>query len=301
MILKRLKRKAAEIASPLLWKSYFSKPNGIKWRDRKCAVTIGFDLDYPEDLKATPKLLESLSSFQISASFACIGKFVEMEKRIFSEIIAEGHEIVNHSYSHPNGYWNEKEFFNKISVERQREEVESCHKVVKSSLDYEMRGFRSPHFGDLHTKSVYPILQDLKYLYSSSTILTKTSSKGLPYYPSNKDSFKSDAKQANNFSVLELPVMSCPSHYYPVFDSYHCFRTNPPAHPKEGEFEKLFRKAILMGLKENFYVNFYFDPMDVGGNRNKEFENCLEFLHSLKKEAWITTCLEVSKEWIRTH
>ena len=279
MITKTLPRFIASKAAPLLYRNFLSKIPKNKWKGKDFSMTLGFDIDYPEDVVALPKLLDLLSDHSLVGSFAAVGKFVELNPAPFKRIIDEGHELVNHSYSHPNGYFNPDEYFHKLPVYRQEEEIKKCHEVCVKKLGYSPLGFRTPHFGDQHCESVYPLLKRLEYVYSSSTILTRT--KGLPFYPT-KD------------HVLELPVMTCPEHYFPVFDSFHCFRSKPPAHPKKGEFLKLFKKSLQMAKEHGFYANFYFDPMDIA--RNEEFAECLAELK--KEKAFVSTSLQVARLYI---
>lgn len=275
---KTIPRAIAASASPLLYQRFFSKIKKTTWKGKPFAITLGFDIDYPEDVAALPKLLDLLAENSLVASFAAVGKFIEISPGVFKRVIEEGHELANHSYTHPNGYFNPNEYFNKMPVHRQEEEIAKCHEVCIKKLGYALLGFRTPHFGDQHVETIYPILQQLGYLYSSSTILTRT--KGLPFYPTH-----------NN--VLELPVMTCPQHYFPVFDSFHCFRTNPPAHPKKGEFLTLFNKSLEMAKEQGIYANYYFDPLDVA--HLEEFKDALENVKN--SGAFVTTNLQVARLW----
>ena len=63
-------------------------------------VALTFD-DGPEP-ENTEKLLSVLAKYQAKATFFCIGKKVKNQAEILNKIIAEGHEIGNHSYSHSN-------------------------------------------------------------------------------------------------------------------------------------------------------------------------------------------------------
>ncbi len=282
MLQKIIPRKIAEYGAPLLYSRFFKGFAKQEWKGKKFALTLGFDIDYPEDVIALPKLLDLLSENSLVGSFAAVGKFIELNPAPFKRIVEEGHELVNHSYSHPNGYFNPDEFFHKLPKYLQEEEIKKCHDICVKKLGYSPLGFRTPHFGDQHCESVYPLLKKLGYVYSSSTLLTRT--KGLPFYPTPD-------------GVLELPVMTCPMHYFPVFDSFHCFRTQPPAHPKKGEFIELFKKALIMAGEYGYYANFYFDPMDVV--RKEEFIECLQ--EARKADAFTTTSLQVARLWKKEH
>ena len=52
----------------------------------------------------TPRVLELLTKYKQKASFFCIGKQAEQHPEILKQIVAEGHLIGNHSYSHQDTY-----------------------------------------------------------------------------------------------------------------------------------------------------------------------------------------------------
>jgi peptidoglycan-N-acetylglucosamine deacetylase len=63
-------------------------------------VALTFD-DGPQE-KLTPKLLDLLAEHQIKATFFVIGQNVVEHPDIVARAAREGHEIGNHSWSHPN-------------------------------------------------------------------------------------------------------------------------------------------------------------------------------------------------------
>lgn len=66
-------------------------------RENLCALS--FD-DGPSP--NTPHLLDMLSEYGIPATFFLLGKQAERYPALVQRIVAEGHEVGNHSYSHPN-------------------------------------------------------------------------------------------------------------------------------------------------------------------------------------------------------
>jgi peptidoglycan/xylan/chitin deacetylase (PgdA/CDA1 family) len=52
----------------------------------------------------TQWVLDTLKEHNVKATFFCLGKKVEMHPEIFERIVAEGHAIGNHSYSHLKGW-----------------------------------------------------------------------------------------------------------------------------------------------------------------------------------------------------
>jgi peptidoglycan/xylan/chitin deacetylase (PgdA/CDA1 family) len=237
------------------------------WGNRKMCFTLSFDCDYPEDVEALPSLLRMLSKFPFKASFACVGAWIEKYPKEHAMILEDGHEIVNHTYSHPdNELLNPGRRFRDISRDEKKEEVERCHEICTKILHYAPIGCRIPHFKTLFTEEIYSILDELGYSYSTSTWLTNTTSYGLPY-------------QATE-SIIEFPVSVCPKHPFTVFDTWHSLNTERLSHrivhrgPKK--YLELFDTLINMGLETESYLNVYLDPLDIG--RLSGFERILERL-----------------------
>lgn len=63
------------------------------------AIALTFD-DGPDPIQ-TPRLLDSLSRAKVVATFFVIGELVERHPEIVARIVAEGHAIGTHSYTHP--------------------------------------------------------------------------------------------------------------------------------------------------------------------------------------------------------
>ena len=149
---------------PFFLKSYFKSGEDISTSEsrKKTCFTLSFDCDYEEDIKALPDLLAKLESQNIKASFACIGKLIEKFPAQHRLILQHGHEIINHTYSHPaHEELDRVKSFNEISPEERKEEILKCHEVCKKVLNYEPGGFRVPHFGRAFTNDTYQILKDL--------------------------------------------------------------------------------------------------------------------------------------------
>ena len=66
------------------------------------ALTLSFDVDYQADVASLPELLDMLRPYPFKTSFAIVGRWVEQYPDQHLMILDEGHELINHSYSHPN-------------------------------------------------------------------------------------------------------------------------------------------------------------------------------------------------------
>ncbi len=218
-------------------------------------ITLSFDCDFPHDVKALPALVNLLGKYSCQASFACIGQWIQTYPEIHRQLVAAGHEIINHSMTHPNLYHAEyayarqpglsQERFNTLDTTRIKDEILQCHQTCLEILDYSPSGFRTPHFGELHSDAVYPILKELDYHFSSSTMAADTTD-GLPWCRTD--------------GIWEFPVSPCPRHPFGVFDSWHSLGKNSPSHATDGEFSQLFKILIERVTRDGGYANVYFDP-----------------------------------------
>lgn len=97
-------------------------------------VALTFD-DGPTEF--TPIFLDLLKENNIKATFFCIGKQIEKYPATFQRIIAEGHTIGNHTYSHSNntGF---------LSTSKMIEEIEKCDKIISKTGDIQNNLYRSP-------------------------------------------------------------------------------------------------------------------------------------------------------------
>ena len=100
-------------------------------RDSACAVT--FD-DGPG--RHTGALLDILKARKVRATFFVLGQQAAEHPEIIRRMVAEGHEVDNHSYDHP--------VFRHLSPERQREEMERTEQVLRG-LGIAPRFFRPPY------------------------------------------------------------------------------------------------------------------------------------------------------------
>lgn len=100
--------------------------------DKEIAIT--FD-DGPHE--KTEEILDILLKNNAKATFFCIGKQIEKHPLILERIIAEGHNVGNHSYSHSN--WNGFFSSNKIASE-----IEQTKKIIAQFTNKKTRLYRPP-------------------------------------------------------------------------------------------------------------------------------------------------------------
>ncbi len=255
------------------------------WKNEKACLTISFDCDYPEDIEAFPDVLKILNKYDIRASFALVGYWIEKYLSAHKTIVDAGHEIVNHTYTHPdNDILTPNRKFRLISYKEKKEEVEKCHEICSKLLNVEPIGFRIPHFKHLFTREIYKILKDLNYIYSSSTWLTNTKTAGNPYLEEN--------------NIWEFPLSVCPAHPFTVFDTWHSLNTKRLSHRikhrTEKQYFELLKKLIDIGIETKSYINLYLDPLDI--HRLNDLEKIFNYLKERKDDLSLLTYDEILKK-----
>ena len=100
-------------------------------------MALTFD-DGPND-PHTLHLLDVLAKHNARATFFLIGKYVRQRPDIVRAIAAAGHEIGNHTDSHPNLIL--------VSAARLRQELSDCNKALEDALGTKITLFRPPFGG----------------------------------------------------------------------------------------------------------------------------------------------------------
>jgi peptidoglycan/xylan/chitin deacetylase (PgdA/CDA1 family) len=86
----------------------------------------------------TTKILDLLDRFNARATFFVIGKRAEEYPHLVTEILSRGHQIANHTYTHPSGmFWA-------AGPSRIALEIDLCAEWLRSAPDRPARLFRAP-------------------------------------------------------------------------------------------------------------------------------------------------------------
>jgi peptidoglycan/xylan/chitin deacetylase (PgdA/CDA1 family) len=81
-------------------KIYFS----LHWKVKSKTKTLYLTFDDGPTPDITEWVLDELKKFNAKATFFCIGRNVERHPEIYKKIVAQGHAVGNHTYSHLNGW-----------------------------------------------------------------------------------------------------------------------------------------------------------------------------------------------------
>lgn len=98
---------------------------------------IAMTFDDGPSAKLTPKLLDLLAQHHIHATFFVLGECVAENPEITARAAREGHEIGNHSWSHPS--------FTKLSDDAARSQLRRTDEVIKSATGKSPTLFRPPY------------------------------------------------------------------------------------------------------------------------------------------------------------
>lgn len=248
-------------------RSIYNHNKGRNIYGGKACVTLSFDCDYPEDALALPEVTSLINEYDFKASFAVVGHWLEKYTKEHESVVEGGHEVMNHTYSHPdNELLNPGRKFRHISREEKAEEVTKCHELCERLLGVSPLGFRVPHFKHLFSNDIYGILKDVGYTYSSSTWLTNTTSYGLPYVADE--------------GIIEFPLSTCPHFPFTVFDTWHALNPERFVHKMKPHgvdaYLKSFERLIAMAKATGSYVNIYMDPLDIP--KMKRFKDMLDIM-----------------------
>lgn len=84
----------------------------------------------------TPRLLDLLAGHGIRATFFLIGERAQRHPALVRRIVAEGHRLGNHSWSHPD--------FERIGRDERREQVERTRRLLREFDGRDRHDFRPP-------------------------------------------------------------------------------------------------------------------------------------------------------------
>jgi len=113
-------------------------------RDR---AQIALTIDDGPDPVFTPRILDILRDHAIKATFFVVGGAAEQYPDLVLRMKKEGHDVGNHSYSHP--------YFHRLSWTDALREIRMTQSVLGHILGEECKLFRPPH-GKLALRSLLP-------------------------------------------------------------------------------------------------------------------------------------------------
>jgi peptidoglycan-N-acetylglucosamine deacetylase len=101
---------------------------------------LALTFDDGPDRKWTPDILDILKDKNVKASFFVVGSNAEIYPELLQRIMAEGHDIGNHTFTHPN--------LGELPSQLVRLEINANQRLTEAVTERSMRLFRAPYLGD---------------------------------------------------------------------------------------------------------------------------------------------------------
>jgi len=109
---------------------------GTIYRVRSPEKVVALTFDDGPSADWTPKILDELKKARLPATFFMLGNHVEQYPQVARRVVAEGHEIGNHTYDHHVLIYYKPE-----ELER---EINDAQRAIKSVTGVETKYFRPP-------------------------------------------------------------------------------------------------------------------------------------------------------------
>ncbi len=142
--------KADEANATIIGETYTKMPASYVIRrggDSPGKVVLTFD-DGPNP-EWTPKILDILKDKGVRASFFIIGENGTANPRLVQRILAEGHDLGNHTYTHPN--------LGETPEGVAGIEINATQRLIEALTGRSTRLFRPPYFGDAEPSTAQEI------------------------------------------------------------------------------------------------------------------------------------------------
>lgn len=110
--------------------------NVVRVRGDAGGKTLYLTFDDGPHPQHTPVLLDLLASCEVKASFFLIGQLAERHAALVERIVAYGHTLGNHTYSHPQ--------FGRLGIDEQLREIDRCDQVLAAFDGLPRHPFRPP-------------------------------------------------------------------------------------------------------------------------------------------------------------
>ena len=142
----------------------------VSWRIEQVGAAphkLAFSFDDGPDARWTPQILDILKQKQVPATFFTIGDEADAQPQLIRREYAEGHEIGNHTYTHPD--------MDQISKAQIQLELNLTQRLLESNLGVKTLLFRPPYGIDHQPETaseiaLLPIPQSMGYIIVGARI-----------------------------------------------------------------------------------------------------------------------------------
>ncbi|MBT7726599.1 MAG: polysaccharide deacetylase family protein [Flavobacteriales bacterium] len=122
----------------------------LVWKKENSEKEIYLTFDDSPTPEFTYWILNLLSSLNIKATFFCVGESAEKHSKIIDEILNNGHQIGNHTYSHKNGFL--------CSNKTYLQDIDKCKNILPNT-----NLFRPP-YGNMYPWQISKIKEKYKII-----------------------------------------------------------------------------------------------------------------------------------------
>ena len=243
---------------------------------------LSFDCDTEKDIEVIKDVHQRLNTLNILPSYAVPGELLKKGKNTYRDLKDNGAEFINHGYLSHTSYLKDNKsyvstlFYDELSSRKVREDIINGHNNFTDILGEPPVGFRTPHFGTFQKtkqlKFLYSVLNDLNYVFSTSTSPSKAMWNG------------SIIKTPSG--ILEIPVSGCYDYPARILDSWG-FRFSPNRKLNENDYIDQFRKIMKFYQREDTsgVFNIYADPSQIYDW--DVFFECMSMTSNLKNISFI--------------
>ncbi len=109
----------------------------------------------------TERLLNGLEERGVHATFFCLGNRAELYPDLIKRMMRDGHQVANHSYSHPN--------LNELTTEKAVQEIETTDQILNRILGGSESHYLRPPYGNIK-KEVLAQMKAPVFIWSVDTI-----------------------------------------------------------------------------------------------------------------------------------
>lgn len=126
---------------------------------------VALTFDAGSDVGFTSQILDTLKAEKIKASFGMTGRWAEQNPDAFRRIVAEGHHLVNHTYSHKSwtGLSSSTALLNR---EARIAELDKAEQVFKNLAGATSKPWFRPPYGDVDNETD-KLLGQMGYKYNA--------------------------------------------------------------------------------------------------------------------------------------
>ena len=117
-------------------------------------ISLTFDVEGGTDIE---RVLATLNTYQVKATFFLLGSWVEQYPELARRIVVDGHEIGNHSFSHPS--------LTRLSKEQIIRDINKAEAIIINATRTSPRPFFRPPYGAVNT-GVLQAVREAGYGYS---------------------------------------------------------------------------------------------------------------------------------------